>query len=273
MSIYQEVFMKKANIRNGILIAAAAVAALIFSSCMRMQLNTELKENGTASIGVTYGLSTTDYPNAEEAIKEDAEDHEITHFTVDGKEYVGYSYSEDVKSYEEFEAALMGLKELDDITDTKEPFFSEVHATRKGIFKKRFEFSAKTNVIGRTSADNAKRVDEVIKIDFTLTMPGKITDFGGGTLTPDGKTIIFSVDPQISNEYHATSDMISVTNIIIVIAVIAAAAIGVLLYFSYKEKAKPKLFLENMPGTVSPAAPDAPRPSDNGTDKDNDPGI
>ena len=58
MSIYQEVFMKKANIRNGILIAAAAVAALIFSSCMRMQLNTELKENGTASIGVTYGLST-----------------------------------------------------------------------------------------------------------------------------------------------------------------------------------------------------------------------
>ena len=104
-------------------------------------------------------------------------------------------------------------------------------------------------------------------------MPGKITDFGGGTLTPDGKTIIFSVDPQSSNEYHATSDMISVTNIIIVIAVIAAAAIGVLLYFSYKEKTKPKLFLENMPGTVSPTAPDAPRPSDNGTDKDNDPGI
>ena len=224
----------RGNIKKGIFAALVIGVAMIASSCARIQLNGEIKEDGTSSLGLTYGLSTDYF--SEDDFAEESKKYEIKRFTIDGKEYVGYSYTENLKSTEEFDRALITTSERGSV------LFKEAKTTIKhGLFTNKYIFEGKTVVLMDDTTDlsgSSMKASDLIAVDFTLVMPGKITEHTGGELLPDGKTILFRFDPQSEEGIRCVSESIAFTQIAIMLTIVTAGVIALILVLSKKKAEK-----------------------------------
>ena len=217
------------RIKAGIMMLMCAAAAML-SSCMRVQVNAEIKESGAAALGVTVGYSTEYF--SEDDIKDG--DHEITRFTIDGKEYVGYSYMEDLKDTKELENALCGL------SDSGSSMFRTCNIDIKSkIFFNEYTFDAVTDtMVDSEDTSTGMKASDILAVDFTLVMPGKISSYDNGQLMPDGRTILFKLDPVKENEIHVVSTSIAFTNIAIALVILTAGIIGLIVFVTNKNKEK-----------------------------------
>lgn len=222
--------MKRMKRKIGGLMLLLSAAALVLSSCMRVQVNAEIKESGAAALGVTVGYSTEYF--TEDDI--DSDDHEVKRFTIDGKEYVGYTYMEDLKSAGELETALTGISE------SGSSMFKtcDVDIKSKLLFNE-YSFDAVSDImVDKDDAQNGMKASDLLAVDFTLVMPGKITSYDEGQLMADGRTILFKLDPTKENEIHVTSRSIAFTNIAIALVILTAGVIAAIVLLS-KKKAEP----------------------------------
>lgn len=198
----------------GVLVAAG------LSGCMYIGLGVEMKSNNTGSVSVSYGMSS-DYCTEEDFA--DSE-YEVKHFTVNGKDYIGYDYTEDYRSYEELSA------ELTDLSEEGTSLFTSAKAEKKGsLFVSKYTFDAVMPPLMGDSAGEYSASD-LIAVDFTLKMPGTVKYCQGGTIKDDG-SIVFNVDPAKectfsceSTEVNFASIFIVIGIVIVVIGVIAVAA-------------------------------------------------
>ena len=220
------------NLKKSVFCAFLIGFTCFFSSCMRVQINGEIKEDGGAALGLTYGLSTDYF--SEDDLKDEAKEYEIKRFKIDGKEYVGYSYMEDLKSTAEFDNALTQM------SDKESTLFKEAKTTIKhGIVKNKYIFEATSEVLVDDSVDTTDSYldsSDLIKVDFTLVMPGKINSYDGGVLMADGRTILFNIDPEKETRIYCESESIAFTQIAIGLVLITGGVVAALLLFSKKKK-------------------------------------
>ncbi len=203
----------------------AALAAVCLSGCMYVGVGVEMKKNGTGSVFASYGMSS------EYCTEEDFADseYEVKRFNVGGKEYIGYDISEDYGSYEELSTALTELSE--DGTS----LFTSAAAEKKGnIFVSKYTFDAvMPPLMGDDAGEYAGMASDMITVDFTLKMPGKIKYCQGGEIKDDG-SISFIVDPSAECTYSVESEEVNFAAIFIAI-VILVVAIAAAVYFSKKK--------------------------------------
>lgn len=198
----------------GVLVAAG------LSGCMYIGLGVEMRSNNTGSVSVSYGMS------ADYCTEEDFADskYEVKHFTVNGKDYIGYDYTEDYSSYKELS------EELSDLSEEGTSMFTSAKAEKKGgLFVSKYTFDAVMPPLMGDSAGEFSASD-MIAVDFTLKMPGTVKYCEGGTIGNDG-SITFNVDPSKectfsceSTEVNFVGIFIAVGIVIVVIGVLAVAA-------------------------------------------------
>lgn len=214
--IMNKLFKKIGAALCGVLVAAG------LSGCMYIGLGVEMRSNNTGSISVAYGMSS------EYCTEEDFADseYEVKHFTVNGKDYIGYDYTEDYSSYEELSAELTTLSE-----DGTSMFTSAKAAKKSSLFVSKYTFDAvMPPLMGDEAGEYAASASDLIAVDFTLKMPGTVKYCEGGTIGDDG-SITFNVDPSAectfsceSTEVNFAAIFITVGIVIVVIGVIALAA-------------------------------------------------
>ena len=211
-------------------IFAALISALLMTGCMKIDMAVELKRDGTASMAITYAM------DSEYASEDEFEGHEVQHFNFDGKDYVGYSETIEYRSYAQMSQDLMTQSE-DGAT-----MFSSANADKNtGLFKDTYVFDAVTeNLVGEAGtgeddidSETSKMMAQMIDATFSVTMPGKITAYSGGTL--EGNTVTYQLITNEVNVYHVESTEIKYTNIIVVSAAILAL-IGLCVYSTAKKK-------------------------------------
>ncbi|MGN0636999.1 MAG: hypothetical protein ACI4J0_01395 [Huintestinicola sp.] len=200
----------------GVLVAAG------LSGCMYIGLGVELKSNNTGTVFLSYGMSS-DYCTEEDFA--DAE-YEVKHFTVNGKDYIGYDVTEEYSSYEELSADLTTLSE------NGTSLFTSVKAEKKGsLFVSKYTFDAvMPPLMGDDAGEYAGMASDMIAVDFTLKMPGAVKYCEGGSIGDDG-SITFLVDPAKectfsceSSEVNFASIFIAAGVVLVVIGVIAVAS-------------------------------------------------
>ena len=214
VNVMNKFFKKIGAALCGVIMAAG------LSGCMYIGLGVEMRSNNTGSVSVSYGMSS-DF-----CTEEDFADskYEVKHFKVNGKDYIGYDYTEDYKSYKELSA------ELTDLSENGTSMFTSVKAEKKGgLFVSKYTFDA---VMPPLMGDRAGEysASDLIAVDFTLKMPGTVKYCEGGTIQDNG-SIVFNVDPAKectffceSTEVNFASIFIVIGIVIVVIGVIAVAA-------------------------------------------------
>ena len=207
--------MKKLLKKIGAALCGALVAAGL-SGCMYIGLGVELKSNNTGSVFLSYGMSS-DYCTEEDFA--DSE-YEIKHFTVNGKDYIGYDISEEYSSYEELSADLTTLSE------NGTSLFTYAKAEKKNqLFVSTYTFEAEMPALAGDD-EYAGMTSEMIAVDFTLKMPGTIKYCQGGTIGDDG-SITFLVDPAAECTFSCESTEVNFAVIFIVVGIVIVA-IGVI---------------------------------------------
>ncbi|MBQ3919829.1 MAG: hypothetical protein II695_09155 [Oscillospiraceae bacterium] len=214
--------MKKGTLLKN---AAAAAAALLMCACMKIDMDCELKKDGTADLTFTYAISS------QYASDEDMADgeHEIQHFNYDGQDYVGYSESHTYSSYAELTADMTSLSE-----DGTTLFSTATAEQKKGLFTTTYVFDAvSTNLMGSEEmktddgTDYSAMAAQMLDVSFSIAMPGKITEAGGGTI--EGNKVKYKMATNAETSYHVESSETNVSNICIcaglALAVIAAAIV------------------------------------------------
>ncbi len=212
--------------KNRLKKAALAIAAMVMtaalSGCMRMGVGVELRKDGTASYSVMYAMSA-DYCTEENF--EDTE-YEVKTFEFDGDKYIGYEMTENVESYDVLCTKLINLSE--EGTD----LFDSVKAEKRNtLFTTEYIFEAEIPALmGDSDNEYAGLAADMIKVDFTLKIPGKINILQGGTAGEDG-TITFKVDPNEECTFKCQTSELNIGNILIiagvVLIIIGVAAVAV----------------------------------------------
>lgn len=201
--------------------AALAIAAMVMtaalSGCMRMGVGVELRKDGTASYSAMYAMSA-DYCSEDDF---DENEYEVKTFEFDGDKYIGYEIAKDVGSYQELCA------ELTTLSEDGTAFFDSVKAEKKNsLFTTEYIFEAEMPALmGESDDEYAGLAADMIKVDFTLKIPGKINILQGGTAGEDG-TITFKVDPNEKCSFKCQTSEVNIGNILI-IAGVALIIIGV----------------------------------------------
>ena len=212
----------------------AAAAAVLMTGCMKLDMDVEPRKDGTASMAFTYAV------NSQYASEEDMADgeHEIQHFNVDGTDYIGYTDSTTYNRSDEL------TKDMTSVSEDGATMFSSAKAEKKtGLFKNTYVFDAVTeNLAGEETEaeegdeDYSAMMADMIKASFSVTMPGKVTVYSGGTL--EGNKVSFNLIANQINTYHVESSELNVVNICIcVIVLIVVAAIAIYLLTKGKKPA------------------------------------
>lgn len=210
--IMNKLFKKIGAALCGVLMAAG------LSGCMYIGLGVELRSNNTGSVSVSYGMSS-DFCTEEDFA--DSE-YEVKHFSVNGKDYIGYDYTEDYSSYEELSADLTTLSE-----EGTSLFTSAKAEKKNSLFVSKYTFDAVMPPLMGDSADEyAASASDMIAVDFTLKMPGTVKYCEGGTIGDDG-SITFNVDPSKECIFSCESTEVNFASIFIVAGVVPVV-IGVI---------------------------------------------
>ncbi|MBQ5311748.1 MAG: hypothetical protein ILP19_06870, partial [Oscillospiraceae bacterium] len=200
------------------------IIAVVLSGCMRVNLEVEMRKDGTTAMTARYGMDTA-YASDED-FGEDG--REPIHFTVDGTEYVGYEEKEEYQTYEELTKS---LTELND--DGTSLFTSTDIRQEKGLFATKYIFDAASAPLVGDSGEYGE-ISKIIVVDFTLKMPGKVKNVTGGEILEDG-TVKFLFAPEAGNTFHAESSVPNVISILIA-AGIAIAIIAAVLAVTSKKR-------------------------------------
>lgn len=214
------IFKKLGAALCGIIMAAG------LSGCMRIGVGVEMKSNGTASLSAMYAMSS-DYCTEEDLADEG---HEVKTFNIDGKDYIGYEYTEDYDSFDELSQNLTALSE------NGTSLFTSAKADKKRrLFTSVYTFDAvMPPLLGDDAAEYGDMASGMIAVDFTLKMPGAVKYCEGGTINDDG-SIRFTVDPAKECTFSCESSELNFVNIFIIIAVVIVV-IGVIIVTASKKK-------------------------------------
>lgn len=204
------------------MLCCAAMAAFM-TGCMNIGIGVDVRSDGTAAMTARYAIQNDYYS---EDMFEDTE-YEIKSFNIDGTDYTGYEIVSDYVSYDELTAQMTALSE-----DGTKLFESASIVKGGNPFVKTYKFDAVvSNLMGEDedTDDYAAMAASMIKVDFTLKLPGKVKSCTGGTVSEDG-TIRFTVDPCAETVCSAESSEVNLPLIIgagiAVIAIIAVIAVS-----------------------------------------------
>lgn len=204
------------------MLCCAAMAAFM-TGCMNIGIGVDVRSDGTAAMTARYAIQNDYYS---EDMFEDTE-YEIKSFNIDGTDYTGYEIVSDYVSYDELTAQMTTLSE-----DGTKLFESASIVKGGNPFVKTYKFDAVvSNLMGddEEADDYAAMAASMLKVDFTLKLPGKVKSCTGGTVSEDG-TIRFTVDPCAETVCSAESSEVNLPLIIgagiAVIAIIAVIAVS-----------------------------------------------
>lgn len=214
--------MIKALKKAAAILCCAAMAAFM-TGCMNIGIGVDVRSDGTAAMTARYAIQNDYYS---EDMFEDTE-YEIKSFNIDGTDYTGYEIVSDYVSYDELTAQMTTLSE-----DGTKLFESASIVKGGNPFVKTYKFDAVvSNLMGEDedTDDYAAMAASMLKVDFTLKLPGKVKSCTGGTVSEDG-TIRFTVDPCAETVCSAESSEVNLPLIIgagiAVIAIIAVIAVS-----------------------------------------------
>ena len=211
------------------MLCCAAMAAFM-TGCMNIGIGVDVRSDGTAAMTARYAIQNDYYS---EDMFEDTE-YEIKSFNIDGTDYTGYEIVSDYVSYDELTAQMTTLSE-----DGTKLFESASIVKGGNPFVKTYKFDAVvSNLMGEDdeSGDYAAMAASMLKVDFTLKLPGEVKSCTGGVVTEDG-TIRFAVDPSAETVCSAESSEVNLP-LIIGAAVVAIAIIAVIAVSSASKKKK-----------------------------------
>lgn len=230
-----------------LMLSFLCIAALL-TGCVESDIGVKLNADETGTISATIGIEEDFYDQLVDMGATVFEDKETTTYEHDGKTYIAYAESNEYKSFDEIEQALLAMTyetdmfddlESDDITveddaelpeaDDEPAPETDIHVFKSveiekngGFFYTAYSFKAELNPQTPAESDAESMTDMDISMDdafhmtFSIEMPAEISEAIGGTV--EGNKVTFEIDDITeAAEFSVNSEQSNIAAIVIIV--------------------------------------------------------